>query len=305
MGLFGFWKTGTNDGQRSLERQAVWEQALAQNRLPGFVADRLKSAAAGTTPWMATMSAAELLVSRSHGIRPVATVTGTCALHYGYSWTRGHAEGWRTAVARLMEEAALCQANAVVDVKMRTARIGVVSSMDYTLVGTAVKIDGLPAGDAPVICTVSALEFARLLEAGIVPVGIAVGAAYQWLQNNMYDIEGSWSANNRPLPALGQFWEGIRREAQHDLANDARQQGNGVLAHTNFGELLKREGGDNTPPAYLGRHIVMGTVIDTQSRHPVPHAITTVVDMRDEASPFTGEGPTRHQSPLEQEGGEI
>ena len=99
----------------------------------------------------------------------------------------------------------LCEANAVVDVKMRTTNIGAASSMDYTLVGTAVKVEGLSPSRDPIIATVSALEFARLLEAGIVPVGLAIGAHYEWLQGGMYDLEGGWSANNRPLPDLGRF----------------------------------------------------------------------------------------------------
>ncbi len=282
MGFFGITRPDPAAGQRSLERQAVWQQALAQNRLPGFVAERLSGAASGKMPWMATMTPAELLVMRSHGIRPVATVTGTCALHYGFSWTRGHAEGWRTAAARLVEEAELCQANAIVDVKMRTAHLGVGSTMDYTLVGTAVKVEGLPPSTNPIAVTVSTIEFARLLEAGIVPVGLAIGAAYQWLQGDWYSVEGSWSGDNQPLTRLGEFWEGIRREALSDMRIDGHRQGNGVLAHIQFGEMLKREG-DQNMASYLARYIIMGTVIDTQDRHPVPHDIRTVVDMRDNA----------------------
>ena len=321
MGLFGTNKTAS-DGQRSLERQAVWEQALAQNRLPGFVAERLRGAASGKMPWMATMTPAELLVSRSHGIRPVATVTGTCALHYGFSWTRGHAEGWRTAATRLAEEALLCGANAVIDVKMRTTNIGPGDNMDYTLVGTAVKVDGLPPSTDPVIATVSALEFARLLEAGIVPVGLAIGAhyewfqgggmpantryggKYQWVQSPMYNVEPGWATGNQPLASLGHFWENLRRKALHELSLDGHSQGNGVLAHIQFGQMLKREGNENSPPAYLGRYIIMGTVVDTRDRHPVPHTIESVVDMRDGDALSGGSAP-RNTYPTEQEEGAI
>ena len=303
MGFFGIGKSDPEAGRRSLERQAVWQQALTQNRLPGFVAERLSGAASGKMPWMATMTPAELLVMRSHGIRPIATVTGTCALHYGFSWTRGHAGGWRTAAARLVEEAQLCQANAVVDVKMRTAHLAVGSTMDYTLVGTAIKVEGLPPSADPIIATISTIEFARLLEAGIVPVGLAIGAAYQWLQTGLYDLEGGGTWNNRPLTELGRFWESIRREALSDMRADGRRQGNGVLAHIQFGEMLKREGDQTTTAAYLARYIIMGSVVDTQDRHPVPHGITTVVDMRDGAD-LTG-GASHNTYPTETEEGAI
>jgi uncharacterized protein YbjQ (UPF0145 family) len=302
----------------SLQRQALWEQALSGDRLPEFVIQRLNDARDAKTPWIATMTAAELLVAKTHGIRPVAMVSATCALHYGFSWTRGHAEGWRTALGRLSQEAVAAGANAVVDVKLRTSSIGVIDSMDYTLVGTAVTIDGLTPSARPVISTVPALEFVRLLEAGIVPVGIAIGAAYDWLTGYSYNyamsnasasfyagnLDGQWSGMNRPLTQLGEFWERIRRLAIAELTSDTRSQGDGVLAHTHFGQLLKREG-DNQPPQYLGRHIVMGTVVDIGPSKEVPHEIRMVVDMRDGESPFKGATSHHNNGPVEEEKGEI
>ena len=79
---------------------------------------------------------------------------------------------------RLREEAKAAGANAVLDVKMRTIPLGIESSMDFTLVGTAVKIDGLPPSSDPIIATVPALEFVKLLEADVVPTGIAICADY-------------------------------------------------------------------------------------------------------------------------------
>ena len=293
-------------------RHAAWEAALGRGGLPDFVSGRLQEAAAGRGAWVATMTPAELLLARSHGIRPVATVSGTCWYSYGWSWTEGHAEGWHEALDRLRREAAAAGANAVVDVRMRTLRHRIASSMDFTLIGTAVRLDRLPPGKDPVIATVPALEFVRLLEADIVPVGIAVGACYDWLNNMMggfgtgaiYSRRGwgssgwqtqsqmqSWS--NQPLDELTGFWERIRREAHADLRHAAGRQGNGVLAHTQFGQLIRREQ-DKQPPAYLGRHIVIGTVVDTRRAAAFPHEIEPVIDMRDDLSPLNNPGAPRH-----------
>ncbi len=103
-------------------RLAQWEGALAHNTVPDFVTARLKDAAKGTVPWMSTMTPAELLLSRSHGIRPVAMVSGTCWYHYGYSWTKGHAEGWHAALARMKHEAIAAGANAPVRARPAKAR---------------------------------------------------------------------------------------------------------------------------------------------------------------------------------------
>jgi len=291
------------------ERMYAWENALNHDGVPAFVEQRLRDAATGKLPWMSTMTPAELRLGRSHGVRPLAMVSGTCWLHYGYSWTKGHAEGWHKALARLRTEARLLGANAVVDVKMRKIELEIGESMDFTLVGTAVRIDGLPPSVDPVVATVPALEFVRLLEVGIVPVGIAIGAHYEWLNNyNAYglnsrssygnsgfgnynlDAQGSWY--NQPLTTLGNFWEGVRRQALRGLHADTVRQGNGVLAHTHFGQIFKSEGGgENVPPQYLGRHIVIGTVIDRRPDISVSLSVRTVVDMRDDESPLLG---TRH-----------
>ena len=267
-------------------RGAAWERALAGGQLPEFVVERLHAAAQGRLPWLSTMTPAELRLARSHGIKPIATVSGTCWYQYGRSWTEGHAAGWRSALQRLRAEAIACGANAVVDVKMRTVHTDLGASMDYTLLGTAVRMEGLPASPDPVVATAPALEFVRLLEMGIVPVGIAVGAQFEWLTNYANaNIAGNYSWTNEELGELTQFWQRVRRHAHQELRVDAARQGSGVLAHTHFGQLFKQER-DKQPTAYLGRHIVIGTVVDARRGDGVPHHIQTVVDMRDDISPL-------------------
>ncbi len=69
--------------------------------MPQFIQDRMEAARNGTAPWLATLTPAELLMARSHGIRPIAAVSATCWLHYGWSWTEGHAQGWQKALQTL------------------------------------------------------------------------------------------------------------------------------------------------------------------------------------------------------------
>ena len=293
-------------GRDHAARNAAWEAALEAGGLPDFVSHRLEEASAGRGAWVATMTPAELLLARSHGIRPVATVSGTCWYAYGWSWTQGHAEGWHEALARIQREAIAAGANAVVDVRMRTLRHRLAGSMDFTLIGTAVRLERLPPGADPVIATVPALEFVRLLEADIVPVGIAVGASYDWLNRIGYGGYYGWTGNsswrtqrqmqswsNQPLTELTDFWERIRREAHADLREAAGRQGNGVLAHTQFGQLIQKEQ-DKQPPAYLGRHIVIGTVVDTRAATGFPVPIEPVIDMRDALSPLQTPNAPRH-----------
>ncbi|WP_425228734.1 heavy metal-binding domain-containing protein [Sphingomonas sp.] len=297
---------GSRPPQPPPSRQDAWTVALQHNGLPPFVQERLAAAGAGQGAWVATMTPAELLLMKSHGIRPVATVSGTCWFAYGRSWTEGHAQGWHQALDRIGREAAAAGANAVVDVRMRTLRHPMGASMDFTLIGTAIKLDGLPPTPHPVIATVPAIEFVRLLEADIVPVGLAVGARYEWLGNGWG--WGSWAdagavsrtqwacnawSGNQPLGDLMDFWNEIRRDAHRDLRARAAGQGNGVLAHIQFGQLIRQER-DRAPPMYLGRHIVVGTVVDAVRGTPVPHHVEQVIDMRDTLSPLLDKSETRH-----------
>lgn len=276
------------------ERLADIVSSLRRGALPKTTRERLEGSAARTLPWTATLTPAELLVVRSHGLKPVAAVSATCWLHYGWSWTEGHAQGWNTALKRLRQEAKAAGANAILDVKMRTIPLEVENSMDFTLVGTAVRVEGLPHSPEPIVATVPALEFVKLLEADVVPTGIAIGAKYDWLTDWRGRTNQTWMGNIESI-ALSQFWERVRQQAHAELRQSAKSQGNGVLAHTNFSQLFEFEEDDKQPKRYLGRHIVIATIVDVAPGVPFRHDIQMVVDMHAGATPLVG-GKPHHQS---------
>ena len=292
MGLFDFLKPPTPEQQAAAAKAERRRSEILAAIRGGGVADgtgaRLEATASGKLPWIATLTPAELLITRSHGIRPVASVSATCWMHYGFSWTVGHAQGWTAALRRLREEARACGANAVLDVKMRTVPLGIESSMDFTLVGTAVKVDGLPPSPEPIVATVPALEFIKLVEADVVPTGIAIGAHYEWM-SDWRSRTTLWG--NTESRALTNLWELVRQRAHAQLRESARPQGNGVLAHINFSEMFEVEGGERQPKQYLARHIVIATVVDA-TRATLPHEIAMAVDMHAGATPLAG--TTRH-----------
>lgn len=293
-------------------RVADIQAALQAGRVPSATLARLAAARAGRTPWVATLTPAELLVVRSHGLRPIAAIAATCWIQYGWSWAEGHAQGWNAALVRLKEEAKAAGANAVLDVKMRTIPLDVENSMDFTLIGTAARVEGLPASSDPIVATVPALEFVKLLEADIVPTGIAIGAQYDWL-NDWYGNTNWAFAGNVEAGLLSQFWEQLRRRAHAELRRNAATQGNGVLAHVNFGQLFKIEA-DNQPRRFLGRQIIVATTVDvpmpeqpasmpwgmppgarSMARPAVPHEIGMVVDLHTGRTPLAGHA-RYHQS---------
>jgi hypothetical protein len=296
MSLFDFFKGPSPESQAlqtaNQQRLADIEASLRSKRVPTATRERLEGALAGRLPWTATLTPAELMIARSHGLRPVASVSATCWMHYGWSWTEGHSQGWHTALRRLREEAKAAGANAVLDVKMRTIPLQVKDSMDFTLVGTAVRVEGLSPSAAPVVATVPALEFVKLLEADVVPTGIAIGAKYEWLTDWRNAGRQTWMGNTEST-VLSHFWEKVRKEAHAELRKNAQPQGNGVLAHINFSQMFEFE--QNDVKQYLGRHIVVATTVDAQPGRTFPHEVKMVVDMHAGPTPLVGRSQ-HHQS---------
>ncbi len=288
MGIFDAFKRRNPDASE-LQRQREIASMLRGGPIPSHMSERLTGARSGATPWVSTLTPSEMRIVRSHGIRPISSIAATCWMNYAYSWTLGHAEGWNTALRRLKREAIEAGANAVLDVKMRTVPLEIEESMDFTLVGTAVYIEGMKPSGNPIVATIPALEFVKLLEADVVPTGIAVGAHFEWMTDWQGTATMAWMGNIEARQ-LSQFLDSVRRTAYSDLRRNARGQGNGVLAHINFSQLFESENAGAR--AYLARHIVVATTVDAGPAVPVHHDIALVLDMHAGTTPLTG--TTRH-----------
>jgi len=280
----------------SLALQHELAAMFASGNAPLAIVSRLAQTRDGRRPWIATLTPAELHIARSHGIRPICAISATCWMFYR-SWTLGHRDGWNTALTRLRQEAAAAGANAVLDVKMRTLPSEVQDSMDFTLIGTAVFIEGLareaPAGSAsPIVATVPALEFVKLLEADVVPTGIAVGAHYEWWTDANGIYTKPWLGNIEATQLSG-IVTLARKTAHADLRANALAQGNGVLADVNFSQLIATDA--YGPRRYLARHIVVATTLDAKPGATLAQGVSMVVDMHAGKTPLAG-SPAHHQS---------
>ncbi|APZ43255.1 heavy metal-binding domain-containing protein [Acidihalobacter ferrooxydans] len=271
-----------------MQRCAEWEQALQQRRLPDFVQQRMAKARQGDLPWISTANAAELLLQRSHGVQPIGMVTGNCWYHFGYSWTQGHYDGWHTAVERMRLEAIALGANAIVDVRMKV-RHGEGEDMDYGVTGTAIRFRDLPPAAEPLVATVSALEFVRLLEDGVVPVGIAIGAYFDWYMPwagtvvEQTSRQAPFAARywNMEITDLSNFQANVRRRALYDLQEDGRRMAAGVLAHTSYTQMFRVPDDQNSPERFLCRHISIGTAVSYLPKNPPQHELLPIVSLAD------------------------
>jgi uncharacterized protein YbjQ (UPF0145 family) len=297
--------------ETSARRQAEIVRALQEKRVAPSIAQRLQDAGSGKLPWIATLSPSELRITQSHGFRPIATVSATCWMQHGFPWLDTHEHGWRTALWRLQDEAKVAGANAVLDVRMRSIRLGGKNNMDFSLVGTAVRFDGLPPSIEPIVATVPALEFVKLLDADIVPTGIAVGADVQLQLGEA--IERYTSLGNVECVPLSQAWNRARSKAHLQLRANARSLGNGVLAHVNFSEMFE------DGASIRVRHVVIATTVDVGGRKiegriaqvrrlrgmPMPFDFSMALDMRAGKTPLARSTPHHQADALNDDGNPI
>jgi hypothetical protein len=152
----------------------------------------------------------------------------------------------------------------------------------------------LPPTASPVVATVPALEFVKLLETNVVPTGIAVGAYFDVYDDPRNSLTPSLFSGNMEMESLSAFLASIRSAAYRDLRYSARSQGNGVLAHVNFSQILKLKGNLERPTGYLARHIVVATTVDAGPTVKMRHDVPFVLDLRSD-TPLLGTTP-HHQS---------
>src|SRR6202162_5630628 len=81
MGLLDLFKMPGPDAEAqqaaSARRQADIVHSLRSGGVPTSTRTRLEAARSGISPWIATLTPAELLIAGSHGIKPIASVSAT------------------------------------------------------------------------------------------------------------------------------------------------------------------------------------------------------------------------------------
>jgi uncharacterized protein YbjQ (UPF0145 family) len=162
------------------------------------------------------------------GMRPLSQVMGSSIYQVGYqaaNWpmvmggsvlseldtlTEAWNEVRRRALNRLELEARHAGADAVVGVQLRTgAHDWAAGAIEYVVVGTAVRRDGAPTSEQPVLTELSVSDYAKLVRAGVEPVGIVA-----WTSVFFAAYETNWLMEpNRLSPVqnyeMREFTEGV------------------------------------------------------------------------------------------------
>ncbi|WP_165423869.1 heavy metal-binding domain-containing protein [Ktedonosporobacter rubrisoli] len=211
------WKRPSpEEKQRRLEEQREAEesrQALEAGGLPLKARVRLnEEMSAGHPLFTSDLSTNEFLLTRQLGYQPLSQVMGSSIYHVGwqyarrYTWntsanelitlSQAHQHAAQLALGRLQQEAALLRAHGVIGVRFTQRRYEWGSHLlEYTAIGTAIRLPQSPLGAQPFISDLSGQEFWTLLQAGYYPTGVVTGycSYYVSLGSRMtQQLKGWW-----------------------------------------------------------------------------------------------------------------
>lgn len=264
----------------------------------------------GTSTWGSALSTQEFNAIKGVGFDPVGQVLGTAVFQVGYQGGYGCSGAWsgylgqnlstdvssrawapfsalvqsmytarQTALARAVAECSALGGDGIVGASL-TMRRFIAGGLEFTALGTAVRARGSVRPRRPFTSHVTGQEFAKLIHAGYVPTGLALGISIA-SRHDDYRTRASLSrwAGNQEVPGYTQLINNARHDARNQLMKDARKHGgDGVVVD----EISLRIGERECPTYQGGRdHIaeafLLGTSIarfERRHREDAPRALT-------------------------------
>lgn len=249
------------------------------------------------------LSVADFALCHQLGLKPVSQVMGSSIYQVGYQNTpwpssmgggymfemQALSQGWNEvrerALHRLALEAGHVGADAVIGVDLQTgAHDWAENSIEYVVIGTAVRHSkGTTSGrGGPVLTELSVADYAKLLSAGVEPLGIVawssvffVGASYSTQR-----LGGMNFIQNQELPEFTQGIYGAREIAVGRVTEQAaRLDASGVIGvRIAHGIRQVSLGGAYARSGLMVTFHVIGTAI-REDRATIPHAPKTTIDL--------------------------
>ena len=167
-----------------------------------------------------------------------------------------------TAVGRMITECAELGGHGVVGVRVSRGTFPL-GGTQFTVIGTAVRAPGAAHGQsAPFTSDVSGQDFAKLIMAGWVPVGLVLGISIGSRHDDRDTArQARWGSGNAEVASWTDLVSQSRHDARRQLESDVRRLGaEGVVIAAMQMRVRQRD-----CPAAVGRHdhIVEATFIGT------------------------------------------
>lgn len=293
MPLFHRGSSEDQERQKQLEaQQTASREALESGGLPIHAKERLESLSKDPNHlFTSDLSVCEFALAGKEGLRPVTQVMGSAFYHIGWvgsymGMVSGELEGVSKAynmarslaLGRLQQEAALAQAHAVIGVHLKTGVYDWASNMiEFTAVGTAVRLEGSPLSAAPAATTLSGQDFWKLYQAGYWPVGIAGGTSV-WYQVASWATQSvNWFVGGRSNQELQDFTYGMitaRHLASANVTREAQVLGAGGVVGVSIEQEAREHevdtGNDTSRTDMIFTFHSLGTAI-ARIRDAEPH----------------------------------
>jgi uncharacterized protein YbjQ (UPF0145 family) len=200
---------------RAQNRARAWDSVLSAD---GFAAVR----SVGFEPAGQVFGAAVYDLFATQAVscpgRSLGAVPGSAA-----RITQALYNGRRTAIDRMTAECAELGGHGTVGVSLQLREIPATSfaagAAEFTVIGTAVRASGCPPLDRPFSTELAAQDFAKLVMAGWVPAGIALGISVAGLHDDLLTTgSGPGGIQNAEVPAYTKLMTQARQDARSRLA---------------------------------------------------------------------------------------
>jgi uncharacterized protein YbjQ (UPF0145 family) len=195
----------------------------------------------------------------------------------------------RQAIGRMTEECQALGGHGVVGVRLTIGAFPA-GGLEFKAIGTAVRAPGAMALRQPFTSDLSGQDFAKLMLAGWVPAGLALGIAIGARHDDWATINQTrWGAGNTEVAGYTDLVNATRHDARHQLEQD-------VIRHGADGVVLQEMDirvGEHECPVQEGRrdHVVEATIIGTaiarfsrRAAPPPPLAIMSLDPQRRQAA---------------------
>jgi len=290
---------GADEREREQEEDV---RRITAGGIPAAAEERLRTlgATAGGA-FTSDLSVPEFALVRRAGLEPLTQVLGSSVYHVG--WQFAGSGGWynrpqeltilsdayndcrRRALDRLRQEAELAGADAVVGVRVTTARYEWGSDLiEFQAIGTAVRSPGLRTPAGPALTNLSGQDCAILLGAGHRPCGVVgatsvcFGALYTWTQAIPTNTWGAWS--NVEMVGATQTWYRARTHVLERLGADAATLGADGIVATRWRQEQRPNGSGEQLTGITFTIHALATAI-TSSGAPPPTDIASVLVLTD------------------------
>jgi uncharacterized protein YbjQ (UPF0145 family) len=275
--------------------------------------------------WGSALSTEEFAAIRSVGFEPAGQVLGAAVYNIGFTggyncpgaWSGfgGYAQAYRSvtqvsgqggyasfgpltqamyaarhqAIDRMLAECAELGGHGIVGVSLTIGSFPA-GGLEFKAIGTAVRAPGSAPPSQPFSSDLSGQDFAKLIRAGWVPAGLALGISVGARHDDWLTVgQTRWGAGNAEVTGYTELVNDTRHDARVQLENDVRRiGGEGVVVSRLDRRVHERE----CPMQEHGRdHIVEVTIVGTAiarftraAAPPSPLAILSLDPQRRQAA---------------------